>query len=146
MNSKPQLSIARQPRPSLVPVPRLILISALALMMMYACGSGGGGDTTTGPDEDQDPITDTPPAPGFTGDPASGMASDPDVMARAFDPYNTATTRFDTEYFYVESEGIPEHQMMVGIIAWIAQVPVLHPYTGTTPGQSRAIRSTRTTT
>lgn len=131
-------------------------------MMMYACGSGGGGDTTTGPDEDQDPITDTPPvddgsdetpdngettpAPGFTGDPASGMASDPDVMARAFDPYNTATTRFDTEYFYVESEGIPEHQMMVGIIAWIAQVPVLHPYTGTTPGQSRAIRSTRTTT
>ena len=35
------------------------------------------------------------------------------------------------KYYLVESNGIPDHQMMVGIKAWQQQVPTPHPYTGT---------------
>jgi hypothetical protein len=34
-------------------------------------------------------------------------------------------------YYMVESNGIPDHQMMVGIKAWQQQVPTPHPYSGT---------------
>ncbi|MEP1781989.1 YHYH protein [Reichenbachiella sp.] len=56
--------------------------------------------------------------------------SSTDELALAFAPYTNVSTRFDDEYFYVESDGIPDHEMMVGITAWIAQFPVPHPYTG----------------
>lgn len=39
-------------------------------------------------------------------------------------------TRWDKDYFYVESNGMPKHQMMVGITAWQQQVPLPHDYTG----------------
>ncbi len=35
------------------------------------------------------------------------------------------------KYYLIESNGIPDHQMMVGIKAWQQQVPTPHPYTGT---------------
>ena len=34
------------------------------------------------------------------------------------------------KYYLVESNGIPDHQMMVGIKAWQQQVPTVQPYTG----------------
>jgi phosphatidylethanolamine-binding protein (PEBP) family uncharacterized protein len=39
-------------------------------------------------------------------------------------------TRSDARFFYVESDSIPDHQMMVGITAWQQQVPIPQPYTG----------------
>ncbi len=39
-------------------------------------------------------------------------------------------TRSDARWFYVESEGLPAHNMMVGITAWQQQVPLPQPYTG----------------
>lgn len=54
----------------------------------------------------------------------------PDSIQLAFSPYSAVTTRSDNDYFYVESNGIPSHQMMVGITAWIAQVPIPHAYSG----------------
>ena len=33
-------------------------------------------------------------------------------------------------YAYVESNGMPDHRMMVGIRAWQQQVPIPQPYTG----------------
>lgn len=57
--------------------------------------------------------------------------TDPSSIDAAFEPYkHLVSTRWDDDYFYVESSGIPDHQMMVGITAWIAQVPVPQPYTG----------------
>lgn len=56
--------------------------------------------------------------------------SDPEVVKAAFDPYTNVTTSWDDDYFYVSSNGIPEHQMMTGITAWIAQVPIPQPYSG----------------
>ncbi|NDD62491.1 MAG: DUF1566 domain-containing protein [Acidobacteria bacterium] len=37
-------------------------------------------------------------------------------------------TRHDGQYLYVESDGLPEHQMMVGIRSWQQQVPIAQPY------------------
>lgn len=51
----------------------------------------------------------------------------------AFTPYKSATlaTNFDDTYFYVSSDGIPAHNMMIGITSWQQQVPISQPYTGT---------------
>ena len=38
--------------------------------------------------------------------------------------------RADANFLYVESDGMPAHNMMVGITAWQQQVPLPQPYTG----------------
>ena len=38
--------------------------------------------------------------------------------------------RWDRDFLYVESQGMPEHPMMTGIIAWQQQVPLPQDYTG----------------
>ena len=55
------------------------------------------------------------------------------VIAKAFESFvklNSIRTRWDDRFFYVESNGIPQHQMMVGITAWQQQVPLPQLYTG----------------
>ncbi|MCE2815061.1 MAG: YHYH protein [Planctomycetaceae bacterium] len=48
-----------------------------------------------------------------------------------FKPFEkTLGLRWDSDYFYVESNGIPDHPMMVGITAWQQQVPLPQAYTG----------------
>jgi hypothetical protein len=50
----------------------------------------------------------------------------------AFTPFKPAVnTRWDNNYFYVESNGIPAHNMMVGITSWQQQVPLPQCYIGT---------------
>jgi len=51
----------------------------------------------------------------------------------AFAPYKSTSlaTNWDDTYFYVSSNGIPAHNMMVGITSWQQQVPISQPYTGT---------------
>lgn len=56
--------------------------------------------------------------------------SDPTIIAQAFAPQTKVSTRFDSDYFYVESNGLAEHEMMAGITTWIDQVPTQHDYTG----------------
>lgn len=54
-------------------------------------------------------------------------------MAKAFEAFvklKAIKTRWDDRYFYVESNGIPDHQMMVGITSWQQQVPLPQKYTG----------------
>ena len=54
-------------------------------------------------------------------------------MARAFEAFvklKAIRTRWDDRYFYVESNGLPAHQMMVGITAWQQQVPLPQKYFG----------------
>lgn len=54
-------------------------------------------------------------------------------IAKAFDPFvklKAIQTRWDDRYFYVESNGIPNHPMMVGITAWQQQVPLPQKYFG----------------
>jgi Raf kinase inhibitor-like YbhB/YbcL family protein len=54
-------------------------------------------------------------------------------MAKAFEAFvktKAIRTRWDENYFYVESKGIPDHQMMVGITSWQQQVPLPQLYAG----------------
>ena len=58
--------------------------------------------------------------------------TDPTFVESTFTPFKaTVKTRYDDTYFYVESEGIPTHNMMEGITSWQQQVPIPQGYTGT---------------
>lgn len=64
--------------------------------------------------------------------PRSGRGPVPEI-AWAFETYverAAIKTRWDDRYFYVESSGIPDHPMMVGIRSWQQQVPIPQKYTG----------------
>ena len=47
----------------------------------------------------------------------------------AFKP--ALSTTWDNTYFYISSNGIPNHNMMIGITSWQQQVPITQPYNGT---------------
>ena len=56
--------------------------------------------------------------------------SKPDI-ADSFDPFaklNAIKYRQDAKFFYVESNSMPDHRMMVGITAWQQQVPMPQSY------------------
>jgi len=56
---------------------------------------------------------------------------EPPVIQKHFEPFkHKLKYRFDDTYFFVESDGFPDHPMMVGIKAWQQQVPLPQPYTG----------------
>ncbi len=56
--------------------------------------------------------------------------TDPVYMDSAFTPFKPKIfTHWDNTYFYVESKGIADHEMMIGIRAWQQQVPIPQCYT-----------------
>ncbi|MEI6238957.1 MAG: YHYH protein [Planctomycetia bacterium] len=60
-------------------------------------------------------------------------ASDGIDIADAFAPFEklkAVATRRDNKWFYVESNGIPDHPLMIGIRTWQQQVPLPQKYTG----------------
>ena len=60
------------------------------------------------------------------GDKAPGIAK----AFEAFVKTKAIKARWDERYFYVESKGIPDHRLMVGITAWQQQVPLPQSYFG----------------
>jgi hypothetical protein len=59
-------------------------------------------------------------------------STDITYLKSAFDPFRpNVNTRWDANYFYVESIGIPEHEMMKGITGWQQQFPIPQCYIGT---------------
>lgn len=76
-------------------------------------------------------VTSTPEAIKNETTPNTGLKSDANVLISAFEPFkDNVKTRQDNNYFYVESNGIPTHQIMVGITSWQQQVPLPQNYTG----------------
>ncbi|MHA7944211.1 YHYH protein [Formosa sp. 3Alg 14/1] len=57
--------------------------------------------------------------------------NDVSYLTSIFGVFDNVNTRFDNKYFYIESNGIPEHEMMTGITNWQQQVPINHDYSGT---------------
>ncbi|MEO2016770.1 MAG: phospholipid-binding protein, partial [Fuerstiella sp.] len=52
-------------------------------------------------------------------------------LATLFDAFkDKVKVRFDRDYLFVESNGMPDHSMMTGITAWQQQVPLPQSYTG----------------
>nr|WP_037252182.1 YHYH protein [Rhodopirellula europaea] len=53
------------------------------------------------------------------------------AIASVFEPFrNKLAIRYDRDHLFVESNGMPDHSMMVGITAWQQQVPLPQKYTG----------------
>jgi len=103
---------------SLVPKKHLtwsspIFMTALFISLIWACKT----ETTISPSSPTSPIVPTKTSISF--------------LDSAFNPYKkTISTNYDDTYYYVNSNGIPEHNMMVGITSWQQQVPIPQPYSG----------------
>jgi len=53
------------------------------------------------------------------------------LMESVFAPFKPLVNSYGKgDYFFIESNGLPQHRMMVGITAWNQQVPLPHPFTG----------------
>ncbi|MFO1484297.1 MAG: YHYH protein [Verrucomicrobiaceae bacterium] len=61
---------------------------------------------------------------------AVANAANAPQTAKAFLPFTKLDLRADGEFLYVGSNGMPDHNMMVGITAWQQQVPLPQPYFG----------------
>ncbi len=59
-----------------------------------------------------------------------GFEFDPKFVARSFRPFADVSVRWDEDHFFVESNSMPAHRMMVGIRAWNQQVPLPQSYVG----------------
>jgi len=57
--------------------------------------------------------------------------NDISFLESIFGVFDKVNTRYDVNYFYIESDGLPEHEMMTGITNWQQQVPINHDYSGT---------------
>ena len=55
------------------------------------------------------------------------------AVFEAFAP--KVSVRWDEKFLFIESNGLPSHNMMVGITAWQQQVPLPQAYTGTNAWQ-----------
>lgn len=61
-----------------------------------------------------------------------GLSTRISFLDSAFSYYKPSiSTRSDNNYYYVESLGLPDHEMMIGITAWQQQVPIPQCYVGT---------------
>ena len=61
---------------------------------------------------------------------AAANAANAPQTAKAFLPFTKLDLRADGEFLYVGSNGLPDHNMMVGITAWQQQVPLPQSYLG----------------
>ena len=73
-----------------------------------------------------DPTTNMP-----NGAVSADSAAQKQQLEQSFKPFSDVVkTRSDDNFFYVESNGVPDHEMMVGITAWQQQVPLPQKYNG----------------
>ena len=112
------------------PVDRRTLLRSgavgLGAMLLAACGTSGS-DSGRGTSASTSTGVDSTVA-------VSDVAGD-DALA-GFDAFADTVTAFsDGDWWLVESNGLPAHQMMVGITNWQQQVPVPQAYRGTNAWQ-----------
>lgn len=66
----------------------------------------------------------------------SSLSLSPQAIDSAFVPFKPKVyTRWDQNWFYVESKGMADHEMMTGITKWQQQVPIPQCYTGSNAWQ-----------
>ena len=103
---------------------RVALYSFCLVIFILACKTSS----------DVTPASSTSTTTGGTTTPSTSITkTSTSFIDSAFTPYKSASlaTNWDDTYFYVSSNGIPAHNMMVGITSWQQQVPISQPYTGT---------------
>ncbi len=110
---------------------------APSLAWAHSLGDDGHDHVTpaTGPGFDTPLLrllaASTLPAASETPSATSAGSTLANRMALIFGPFAPRVrTRSDETFLYVESDAMPDHEMMVGITAWQQQVPLPQPYTG----------------
>lgn len=74
-------------------------------------------------------ITNTPITNPITNPITSLPKTNYTFIDSAFASFKPAlSTKWDDNYFYIASNGIPNHNMMIGITSWQQQVPITQPY------------------
>ena len=84
-------------------------------------------------DTSQPTMSDQAPSSALRLIAATKTDTAPVAITDAFAPFvdrGEITTRRDDQWFFIESDGIPDHPMMIGIRAWQQQVPLPQHYTG----------------
>jgi phosphatidylethanolamine-binding protein (PEBP) family uncharacterized protein len=96
--------------------------------------SSSSEPTTSTGDANADRITSPPPVdPRFrlvAARKPGSAAIDIAAAFAAFEKTGAVACRRDDRFFYVESNGVPDHPLMVGIRAWQQQVPLPQKYVG----------------
>ena len=116
-------------------------LSVLAMLLAPATPAwthpGGHGPrlTSAGPAATASPdqLAQATRRPANRVPPATAPATNDDGIAAAFAPFvarSQIQTHADGKHFFIESNGIPAHPLMVGITAWQQQVPLPQPYVG----------------
>ncbi len=76
-------------------------------------------------------VVDTATTTTTTGG-TTATTTNPTTLDASYSVFKSnVTTRSDNTYYYIESNGLPTHNMMVGITNWQQQVPIPQNYTGT---------------
>jgi hypothetical protein len=96
----------------------------LVVALFIACSKSTISTTNT----PSNPVINNPSNPVVVVIPKTNTASIDSAFA-AFKP--AISTSWDDTYLYIASNGIPSHNMMVGITNWQQQVPISQPYIGT---------------
>ena len=89
--------------------------------IFYGCSGNGDSDSPDQEiiiDSNNDQITQSIPP------------NDVSEMKSLFESFEGISTSSDSEYFYVSSNGLPSHDMMVDITNWQRQFPINQNYTG----------------
>lgn len=131
----------RHPHESVVDRRTLLRTGAVGLgaMLLAGCGSGSSASGAS---------ATTPATPGTTGAIDDTTATDVTTTAApvvdtagdgslaGFDAFADSVRAFTSgDVWMIESNGLPSHQMMVGITSWQQQFPVSQPYSGTNAWQ-----------
>ena len=99
--------------------------SVILLVLIFLGCSGNADsdlvdlDNTFESNTDQNTQTDKPIPP-----------NDVSEMKALFEKFEGISTSSDSNYFYISSNGLPSHNMMIGITNWQQQFPINQNYTG----------------
>ncbi len=115
------------------------LFASITLGWAGLCASAFAHDSVTGEEHPHYDVPATPPAFFLARNNAPQRPAAPTAIETAKRPAQAAAfaafapkvaLRWDERFLFIESNGIPSHNMMVGITAWQQQVPLPHSYTG----------------
>ncbi len=108
-------------------------VTGLGALLLAACGSNSSESTNSASTTTGETTTTDTTEPGTTTDTTATTATDPaaDGTLAGFDAFADTVKAFTNgDVWMVESNGIPMHQMMVGITNWQQQVPIAQDYAG----------------
>lgn len=106
-----------------------VVLSTSMLLVIYACKTDEKETSIdTGSDTDVDTDTDTDDSGNSNN--SEVPANDPDELAALFWQFDGVSTDSDETWFYLGSNGLPDHNMMVGITNWQQQVPIDQDFSG----------------